>query len=182
MNILNLDLTILGVINQPFSPYINFLAIFINYSIYIFLLYLASVFLKHKDKNKLAHLIIVILIGYLIVLSLKYLIDRPRPYLSDEEFLGVFEKKDPSFPSAHAFISLIGYYFVSRTMKGFQKHIFTIYLLFLIPVSLMYIGIHYPSDILAGALIGIMLPRLLSEKISLKLIGLTKNLQLFKSR
>lgn len=180
MNIFDIDLTVLGFINQPFSPYINFLAVFINYSIYVFLLYLASVFLKNKDKNKLAHLIIVILIGYLVVLSLKYFIDRPRPYVSYEEFLGVFEKRDPSFPSAHAFISLIGYYFVSRTMKGFQKYVFSIYLLFLIPVSLMYIGIHYPSDILAGALIGIMLPRLLSEKISLKLIGLIKILHLSK--
>jgi len=36
-------------------------------------------------------------------------------------------------------------------------------------VTELYTGIHYPSDVLAGAVLGLVFPKILSEKITIKL-------------
>jgi hypothetical protein len=43
------------------------------------------------------------------------------------------------------------------------------YLIILIPFSVMYAGVHYPSDVFFGAMIGLLLPRIVSESVARKI-------------
>lgn len=86
----------------------------------------------------------------------KWLIARPRPsaliaYPPAESF---------SFPSGHALSALclyamIAWAFTSHTENSALKSgtwIATIVLVFLVGMSRVYIGVHYPSDVIAGFL------------------------------
>jgi len=164
----DLDLAILKFINQPFVNEINFFFIIVVYSVYAFLIYLFFYYYKTKQHDKLIHLLITSLVGIVFVNILKYSINRPRPYESSSEIKNILRKTDPSFPSAHTAISFLSFQFVPSTKSKILKALTSFYLLFLIPFGSMYIGIHYPSDILVGAVIGFLMPKIVSEKFSNK--------------
>lgn len=100
-------------------------------------------------------------LGALAHKGLKHLILRERP----DVVLHLIEETGYSFPSGHANGGLIFYVFLIFLLRRFlkQQHyedlanlftvIFTI-LIFLIGVSRIYLGVHYPTDILAGWCLG----------------------------
>jgi len=108
------------------------------------------------------------LIGIILVNVLKYSIDRPRPYETYPEINKILTRADASFPSSHVFISFLCFSFLPSKFKLFKK-LSMIYLLLLIPIGCMYTGVHYPSDILVGAIIGLAIPKIISEEIITKL-------------
>lgn len=166
-DILNLDVDILRIVNQPFFPF-DFLFTLIIYSVYFYFFFLVYFFVKKKKRKKLVHLIITSIIGLAFVFFLKYLIARPRPYEIYPDIEAYLHKKDPSFPSAHAFLSFLIFSFLPKNLK--LKLFSSIILLVLIPFGLLYTGIHFPSDVLIGAIIGLLIPKLISEKFVGKLI------------
>lgn len=89
---------------------------------------------------------------------LKIIIERPRPA---GDYL--VEASGYSFPSGHAMVSIGFYGFISfliynemkeRTNKAkYIPWLFGI-LIFCIGLSRIYLGVHYPSDVIAGFLMG----------------------------
>ena len=89
----------------------------------------------------------VLFIPFLVVTILRRLINAPRP----ESSLG---KAGGAFPSRHAFSAFaIGtlFCFIS-TPLGILTLVFGI----LLSVSRVLLGIHFPRDVIAGALIGVV--------------------------
>jgi undecaprenyl-diphosphatase len=147
----------------------NFFFIITIYSVYAYLIYLFFYYYKKRDMGKLVHLLITSVFGIIFVNILKYSINRPRPYVIDQGVKNILKKADPSFPSAHTTISFLSFYFLPESLSKLLRRLLSFYLLFLIPFGSMYIGIHYPSDILVGSAIGFLFPRIISEKTSEKL-------------
>jgi undecaprenyl-diphosphatase len=86
---------------------------------------------------------------------LKNYIARPRPcWLDDSVVLLITEPKDYSFPSGHTLAGTVACFLINRTNKviGF----FAVILMLLIAFSRMYLYVHFPSDVLAGLIIGII--------------------------
>ncbi|KKQ72443.1 MAG: Phosphatidylglycerophosphatase B-like protein [Berkelbacteria bacterium GW2011_GWB1_38_5] len=84
------------------------------------------------------------------------MINRPRPFESVPVQELFFHRPDYSFPSDHAsFLFAIAF---SLWFSGYKK-IATIALIIavIISVSRVAIGVHYPSDIIGGALIGFII-------------------------
>ncbi|MDE6107787.1 MAG: phosphatase PAP2 family protein [Oscillospiraceae bacterium] len=90
-------------------------------------------------------------------LILKPLIDRPRPWLLVEGLVNLVNELDPrSFPSGHtsaAFAAALALFHTLPKNRAKWKWA-VIVLATLMGLSRLYVGVHYPSDVLAGALVG----------------------------
>ena len=88
---------------------------------------------------------------------LKNLVDRPRPYTQIPDLkLLVKEADDASFPSGHSSSSFcVAIVCLKRLPKKFG--IPAIIMAALIALSRLYVGIHYPTDVIVGTILGIVL-------------------------
>lgn len=101
----------------------------------------------------LVALLFTLLVGNL---TLKPLVARPRPCWRHPEIpLLIANPKDFSFPSGHAMSSFAAA--VALFMWNRMGGIFAILMAVVMAATRMYFYVHYPTDILAGMLIGIFL-------------------------
>ncbi len=122
-------------------------------------------FLIKKERKTAVYALISCVLTYLIIcILLKQLVDRPRPYES-YSFIHILvsPEKDASFPSGHSSIAfsvaMIYYYCLSNHKLG----IVFVVVAFLIALSRLYVGVHYPSDVLVGALCGTLIALLVKH-------------------
>lgn len=99
----------------------------------------------------------VLAIGLAVLLTdvvAKPLVARHRPYVtfSDDVVLGI-PPHDASFPSSHAAGSLAGAYALARAFPEIAAPLWA--LAALVAFSRIYVGVHYPLDVIAGALVGL---------------------------
>jgi len=115
----------------------------------------AAGFLVLRGKRRAAVFVIVAIAGGIALsFGLKSAFDRPRPDLVSHG-AAVFTK---SFPSAHSMMSAVVYLTLGTLLARFQSlrrlKIYVISLAVLITlavgVSRVYLGVHWPTDVLAG--------------------------------
>lgn len=106
----------------------------------------------------------VFLIGFNTILTvssnqiLKHIICRPRP-----DHIRLITEHGYSFPSGHSMIAVCLYglliYLINKKIKNkILRIIITIFLITLIigiGISRIYVGVHYPSDVLGGYLLSL---------------------------
>ena len=117
---------------------------------------LAVIFLFFKKTRKIGITMgLSLFIGYLVGnLFLKNVIARVRPYnLKTEAVLLIPKLKSFSFPSGHTLSSFEGA--TSIFLRYMKWGIPALVLAVLIAFSRMYLYVHYPTDVLAGAILGI---------------------------
>ena len=122
----------------------------------IFWILLAVMFLFFKKTRKTGLMMGVALLCGLIVgnLTLKPLIGRIRPYdLNPGVSLLIDKLHDFSFPSGHTLSSFEGATVLLIRDKRFG--IPAMILAAIIALSRLYLYVHYPTDVLAGAVLGI---------------------------
>lgn len=95
----------------------------------------------------------------LLNLAAKLLVERPRPYVA-EVVEAVYAAGGWSFPSGHAMGTMgfaLSVYFVSRRLRPRIQWLalaFGLTLTGSVGASRIYLGVHYPSDVLAGWALG----------------------------
>ena len=129
-------------------------------SVIIMVVLLASVFLwLTQHKWSVYVLLIVVLGGKLLNTLLKGSFARERPSIVES----ITDVSSLSFPSGHAMSSIVAYgsiaYLITRLEPSKPLRnavwIFAALLIVAIGVSRMYLGVHYPSDVVGGYLAGL---------------------------
>ena len=89
-----------------------------------------------------------------ITFSLKYAINRPRPAKRDSTFTAVVNAKNASFPSGHTAEAFAMATAMSVAVPKWYVIVPAYSWAALVAYSRMYLGVHYPTDILGGAIVG----------------------------
>jgi undecaprenyl-diphosphatase len=114
----------------------------------------AGFLLLRRQYGAMALVLAATLSGLAVSLALKGLYDRPRPVLVPH----LAHVYTTSFPSGHAMLSatvfltlgaLLGRLFEERRLKAYFLLVAAT-LTLLVGVSRVYLGVHYPTDVLAG--------------------------------
>jgi membrane-associated phospholipid phosphatase len=91
----------------------------------------------------------------LITGTLKYTIKRPRPFVTYPDIEKATNVRDPSFPSGHSSGAFALATSVSLAYPKWYVIVPSYTWAFAVAWSRMHLGVHYPSDVLVGMLIGI---------------------------
>jgi undecaprenyl-diphosphatase len=121
--------------------------------------FVVAAYLLLAKSRAAAFLVLVAVLGGLAINSLlKIQFARPRPDL----FVPAAKVFTASFPSGHAAYSAITYMtlaaLLARTTESRRLRVYfvavAVALTFMIGVSRVYLGVHYPTDVLAGWCVG----------------------------
>ncbi len=93
-----------------------------------------------------------VLSRFVVTEIVRFLWARPRPFIAGDVNLLIDHPDSASFPSGHA-----SFYFALATVVFlYNKKAGVLFLIasLLITISRVFVGVHWPSDILAGAVVG----------------------------
>lgn len=129
-----------------------------DFGIFWILLTIVLLIPKKTRKAGLASALALI-IGTLITnVAIKNVVARVRPYEVIQELDLMIEKqKDFSFPSGHTCASFASAFAIYKCKEVFPKKWRTaaMVLATLIALSRLYVGVHYPTDVLGGLIVGL---------------------------
>ena len=133
---------------------------YINISFFAILIISIAILWENKKDRfwmNLALLASVTVVSNIATFYLKYCFDRPRPLtvFGDENVNTLFEKLyKNSFPSGHTSMAVALCAFMFMTVKKYRY--WQIFFAFASGLYRIYVGSHFPYDVLAGAALGII--------------------------
>jgi undecaprenyl-diphosphatase len=168
-NLFNVNTNLFYLINGINNPILNYiLPVIASYgsNSLILILILLFIFGGYYGRRVTILGFIALILTIIVVMLMKYAIGEPGPYvaLSNVNLLiPTTSGPVPSFPSGQtassfAVATIIGLIYRSKSDKGIAHWIIYPLLLYaaLIGFSLVYSGVHYPFDVISGAIIGIL--------------------------
>lgn len=133
----------------------------------------AAGFINHDDqtKRKAIGMMAGIAVNLGITTALKYSINRERPYITYPDIVKKSGAGSPSFPSGH---TSAAFELATSVSLSYPKwYIIVPFYTWAgtVGYSRMHLGVHYPSDVLAGAITGsgsALLTHVINKKLSIK--------------
>ncbi|NNM43352.1 MAG: phosphatase PAP2 family protein [Chlamydiae bacterium] len=151
------DLEFTKFLHQFRSPFLDSFFTFLNFfdtGEFLFIL-IPALWIGYNWKAG-ARLFYIILLSGLTNLGIKSIFLEPRPYQIDPS-LAVIEVSGYSFPSGAAQTAILLSTLLVFYWKNKWKWFVALNFLFWVSLSRIYLGAHYPRDILAGWFVGFVL-------------------------
>ena len=154
-----MDYSAFHLINQlagHFSPADDFMKVMAQYGVLLFMVPLLFMWFRGSVSDKKAALLalLAMAIALLIGQVITHIYMRPRPFVYHHVNQLISHSKDPSFPSDHTLFSfgLAGVILLANRRWG----IVSIILGCVIAFSRVFVGVHYPGDVIGAAVIGLI--------------------------
>jgi undecaprenyl-diphosphatase len=121
---------------------------------------ITTAFLWHTEHKHSARMLLAATAGNILLNNvLKLFFDRARPSVFEWET----HAASSSFPSGHAMSATVVYGTVAYLLARLQKHrwaraitlLLAVIMVALICLTRLYLGVHYPSDVLGGIIVGL---------------------------
>jgi undecaprenyl-diphosphatase len=158
------DIAILTWLHDRQSPLLTSFMLEMTYlgtgTVVVAIVGITALFLWHTEHKLSARLLLASTIGNIILNgALKLVYHRARPNIFEWQT----EAVSSSFPSGHAMSATVVYGTVAYLLMRLQKHHWSrvltlcgaIVVIVLICTSRMYLGVHYPSDVIGGVIVGL---------------------------
>jgi len=163
MNLILLDKNLFSLINGfvgKVSWFDNLIRLVVNeyfvpVSLSLIILYLWFAPGKNKEKNQKAAIIAffsIIILAPLMAISNQFII-RDRPFNELSTKLLFYKPTDPSFPSNAAAVGFVLAVAIFLTNRRFG--IFALLSAAFYAFSRVYAGVHFPADVIVGAILGV---------------------------
>ncbi len=101
-----------------------------------------------------ARLTILFLFSAYLNTVAKVLAAQPRPYQYDPGVLQLYKAAGGGFPSGHTQNAVVVWGYMASHLRHVGPWILAGCLMLLIPLSRLYLGVHFPTDLLGGYLLG----------------------------
>lgn len=157
------DLRLINVVQIFRTPLFSSIMIFFTYlgkweTVFLGTFFICLILFLRRRWYQLWTFIISVGIGEILVWIIKNLVERPRPPLIN----ALLPEKSFSFPSGHSFVALsfyglLSYYLFRLSKNKFQKFLSILFgaiIILSIGLSRIYLGVHWPSDVLASYAVG----------------------------
>lgn len=121
--------------------------------------------LKERRMAGLKVLLSLVLTAICVNLVLKNIIQRPRPFQVDTSVIPLIFPGETSFPSGHtasSFTAACAIFFYRR-----KAGIAALILASAIAFTRLYLFVHFPTDILGGAVVGIICAIIVNKKVTI---------------
>jgi len=124
--------------------------------IYLFIFFIFILGFKGGAKEKKAFLLILlgVPLAILLIKGIHLFFFESRPFVTYHFTPFVKEAADASFPSRHTTIATV--FAFSCTYFKSKWSLLFLFLMLWVGISRVYIGVHYPLDILGGFIVGII--------------------------
>lgn len=143
-----------------FSPLLETITFFGNGGICLIIFSIFLILFKKTRRHGTAMLLGIIVGALFTNVWLKVVVARPRPYADESSVLhqiwvtmGQHMESDKSFPSGHttsAFACMTPLFFAKKKPVAISAFVFAL----LMGISRIYLAVHYPSDVIAGIIVG----------------------------
>lgn len=106
---------------------------------------------RRADTVIILEIILASFFSYLVKIIINFIYFRPRPFSAHDVALLIGKISDGSFPSAHTFLSFVMAFVIFMYNKKLGAALLV--LATLVGVSRVYVGVHYPLDVLGGVVL-----------------------------
>ena len=117
---------------------------------------------KERNQRAILRAIVALFIANIVLKLCNLIYFRPRPFVGHEVNLLFYQPTDSSFPSNPATVGFC----IATAIWLYNRRLGALFLVLatLFGLSRIYCGVHYPSDIIAGALLGALSAYLVVRK------------------
>ena len=146
-----------GFASPALDAFFQFVTRLGNTNAYIVLLLTVYLVVDSRFGQRLG---ILVLVSYYLNFHLKGLLETARPFELNPALGRTPEARivesGPGFPSAHAQISLTFWGYLAWRLKWPWFWVLAAVVITLVSVSRMYLGLHFPVDVLGGLVVGLL--------------------------
>jgi len=145
------------IIQKIRTPFFDSMFIFISsLGTQMFYMMLLPVLYWCFDKKTAWRVVVLFFISSWLNSVMKDLISHPRPYNIDES-VKIGHTGGPGIPSGHAQQSLVLWAYLAVWVRKPLFTFFAVVMILSIALSRLYLGVHFPTDILGGWILGALL-------------------------